>query len=277
METLTVKIDRTVESSAIGKRVERGHVSNVIKPGTVIKSDSGESLIIFGRLEKKQNQIKAVLPRVKYQNNARLSRQHVKSENIRSSDISFGFKPKRPVFGLPASACHLNGEEPKLYSSLMDLGVNLQNLYEIWSPKIYSRQTELMHQIGDQWKIPGTFFTQGIINDTVGLDYHYDRGNIVGCWSCMAVFLRDISGGELVIPALNLSLGIEDDTFVMFDGQSLLHGVAPIKKTSKFGRRFSIVYYAIEAMKNCGTYDEELKKMRQIDLRKHRKNASVAQ
>jgi hypothetical protein len=204
-------------------------------------------------------------------NNNPAARKRPDFENLRSTDLNFGYRPLRPVFQLPASPCLFNTKYPDAYVHLRELGAEMQSIYRRHSPETFERQLEKTAVFAKHWKIPGTFFTQGIINDTVNLDYHYDRNNIEGCWSAMAVFRRDVVGGDLYIPALDVKLEIEDETYVLFDGQSLLHGVSAITKTAAFGRRFSIVYYAIEAMKNCGTYAEELERIRQVDMNKHRK------
>ena len=37
----------------------------------------------------------------------------------------------------------------------------------------------------------------------------------------------------------------------MFDGQGLLHGVTPFTRTRRNGYRFTMVYYALQALWQC--------------------------
>jgi hypothetical protein len=275
MKTVEVTIDKSRETGLSGKAVTLDHVERhrLVSPETlIIDAATGRELIVFGKLSGDHGRLKKFLPGIRYiTGHVRLSRYQNNSENTKSADVQFGYRPKRPVFNLPAAACTLNTERPEVYRELTAYGQMMMDLYRQHSPKTFERQTQLMAGVKDWWRIPGTFFTQGIINDTANLDFHYDRGNITGCWSAMAVFMRHVSGGQLVVPALGIALAVEDSTYVMFDGQGLLHGVAPIKRESQYARRFSIVYYAHALMRNCGTYEEELEKMRQVDMRKHLK------
>jgi hypothetical protein len=275
MIILEVNINKKLDDGLLGKETSSLHIRNPIKPDTIIlDAETKKVLVVFGRFTENKSIVKSFLPSLHYSRKSRLTQMKNDYEKEGNLSIQFGFKPQRPVFQHPASACQLNLIHPTEYKRLADLGVEMMNLYKQYNIENYTRQAELLNQIGDHWKIPGTFFTQGIINDSVNFAYHYDRGNIKACWSCMAVFKEEVSGGELIIPAINSSLLVEDNTYVLFDGQSLLHGVAPIKKRTKFGRRFSIVYYAIESMKNCGTYEEEIKKMRKTDMNKHNKKVA---
>lgn len=270
MRKIHVKIDKELETPLLGKEVSAFHIINRLEPNTIIMDEATEKpLIVFGEFEKNQ-EVKSILPSLKYTNQKRLTQM----KNDYGGDIlsqNFGFKPMRTVFQQPASASKFNSDYPKEYKKIASLGAEMMGLYKRYSEENYNRQIEMISEVDEQWKIPGTFFTQGVINDSVNFSYHYDRGNFKNCWSCMAVFREDVDGGELVIPGIKTALAIKDHNYVFFDGQSLLHGVTPIKKTSQYGRRFSIVFYALEAMKNCGTYEEEIAKARSMDMRKHKK------
>lgn len=270
MQTLSVKLNQDVEPTHIGRQASLSDVGQLVPPNTIITVE-GRPLIVFGKFKHEHKGIKAMLPRIKYTSKDRLTRRNNEYATQDASDTQFGYKPMRPVFNLPASACKFNAEYPGYYQGLVGLGQELSTLYAQIYPLKFNEQCLKASAIRDHWKLPETFFTQGIVNDTANLDYHYDRGNITGCWSCMAVFRRQVEGGQLVVPAIDAALDIQDETYVLFDGQALLHGVAPIIKTGPYGRRFSIVYYAIEAMKQCGSYEDELKRIRQTDMNKHAK------
>lgn len=275
MRELAVKNNRSVEPPLVGRKVALGTVSRRVEPGVIIRcEESGRPLIVFGRYEQPHTRVKRHLPHIRYTEKDRLTRRNNDYDSVKAADRQFGYVPNRPVFNLAAAPAKLNAEEPLAYHDLQNLGLEMMQLYRQHNPDTYTEQERKTATIKPCWKMPGTFFTQGIINDTVMLDFHYDRGNIKGCWSCMSVFLRGVKGGELVVPAIDLALAVDDETYVFFDGQALLHGVAPVEKTTSKGRRFSVVYYAIKAMERCGTPQEELERMRRIDVNKHRKATS---
>jgi hypothetical protein len=114
--------------------------------------------------------------------------------------------------------------------------------------------------------MPGSVFTSGIVNQTSELTYHYDAGNFHGAWSCMMALSYDTEGGNLVFPAYRIALSVEENRLFMFNGSELLHGVSHIKKRTSRAYRYSIVFYALEAMKHCLEPCEEVKRARQSDI-----------
>lgn len=78
----------------------------------------------------------------------------------------------------------------------------------------------------------------------------------------MLVFKRDIVGGHLSCPEYGLGFKLKNNSLLMFDGQSILHGVTPIQKKSASAYRYSIVYYSLQQMWKCMSVDEELARIR---------------
>lgn len=283
MQTLAVTVDKSVEQGLAGVGVTHADLARyrLVEPGAVITdAATGRVLLVFGRLGGDYSSLKRLLPTLPFMSYKRPKMKHQRSDSdydqAKHSQVQFGFKPRRAMLNIPASACMFNAANPTAYRQLVAFGSECMGLYKHWSPEFYNRQTELMGKVLPCWFLPGTFFTQGSINDTAAISYHYDRGNVAGCWSAMGVFRRDVRGGQLLAPALGIALNIQDETFVLFDGQSLLHGVAPIEAVGPYARRFSVVYYAHAAMQTCGTYEEEAEKLRDSDIRKHRRNKTRA-
>lgn len=75
-------------------------------------------------------------------------------------------------------------------------------------------------------------------------------------------FINVIEGGRLSIPEYDIKLEIADDTLVIFNGQEILHGVTPIKKTHPKGYRYTVVYYSMEQMWKCDSLNEETDRIR---------------
>jgi hypothetical protein len=78
----------------------------------------------------------------------------------------------------------------------------------------------------------------------------------------MIVFKGDVMGGHLVIPELDISLEVADNSLTIFDGQDYLHGVSPIEYLHQDSYRYSVVYYSLERMWQCMTVDEEIARIR---------------
>jgi len=270
---IPLTVNTELEHGKVGRQFRNGDVTRLIEPNSILIGPGGKPLVVFGRLERDYSQIKAYLPHFKYHYEKRLGRTNRAHESMKHGEIGFGFFPKKPMFNLAAAANKFNYEEPGCYRLFCELAQDLMGYIEKYNPERYLEQLNQSYQIHERWKLPNTFFTGGNINDTANLDYHYDKGNFKDCWSAMAVFRRDTVGGNLAIPALNCELQIEDETFVLFDGQSMLHAVTPITKTKLKGRRFSVVFYGLQQLKNAGTYDEELQFMRDSDMRKQTRNA----
>jgi hypothetical protein len=262
----------------IHRQASLSHVKNLIEPDTIILAPNGEVIIVFGKLEQEFSDVKTFLRKVKYNKNRRATRYIAEGKNAKNfSDATFGYKPKKPIFNTPASACNFNFTYPAYYSRLIQLGLHLTEKYKTYGAAKYEYQKNTVtEQVKPNWIIPGTVFTQGIINDSNTLDYHYDRGNFKDFWSCMSVFCHDIKGGELVVPSLDLALNIQDYTYVLFNGQAHIHGVNTIKKLSAKAFRYSVVYYALQGMKNCESLEAEIQKARNADLVKHLKKVKTS-
>ena len=121
------------------------------------------------------------------------------------------------------------------------------------------------------WTIGGSPFTSGIVNKNNQLKYHYDAGNFKGVLSNMVVFKKDVDGGHLVIPELDIVLEVEDNTLTIFNGQDILHGVSTIEYENEHAYRYSVVYYSLEQMWKCEPFGEEIKRIRKVKTEREKK------
>ena len=78
----------------------------------------------------------------------------------------------------------------------------------------------------------------------------------------MAVFKHDVEGGYLCLPEYRVAVECKNNSLFIFDGQSILHGVTPIRRLTTEGYRYSIVYYTLQQMANCLPPEEELNRIR---------------
>jgi hypothetical protein len=92
----------------------------------------------------------------------------------------------------------------------------------------------------------------------------------------MLGFKKDIEGGHLTIPELDLAFDIGDQSLLLFDGQSLLHGVTPFRRTTDAAMRYTVVFYSLEGMWRCEPPGEELKHFNRARTRNERLRAEKA-
>lgn len=135
--------------------------------------------------------------------------------------------------------------------------------YHEFGGDMFKQHEQAMARVLPEWRMPGSVYTSGIINENNALAYHFDSGNFRGCWSGMIVLPHRITGGELVLPQFRVAFRFKTPSVFFFDGQSILHGVMPIQRPS-MGYRYSLVYYSLQQMWRCLPADEELLRAKEM-------------
>lgn len=177
-----------------------------------------------------------------------------------SSSRTYGFQPRAPLRRRNyCCAARANLERPDIMERILDWVQAAEKDYADWAPAKYHKHKGLAEQVLPAWRMRQTAFTSGIINHSTALGYHTDTGNIKECWSMMLVLRKGVEGGQLVLPEYDCALSLPHGSQLFFDGQGLIHGVAPIRQIRKGGKRFSIVAYTLSGMLACLEPAEELK------------------
>lgn len=256
-----------------------------IHPNTIVKVD-GVVELIYGELDMAQCagfQVEQACREIKYSESQRLARAQEGAPTrkgggslkgrIRTIDTKFGFRPQRPLYGLPAGPSQFNADYPLHYMSLEKMAPWLQARYFEHNPVKALNHLDAMSVVREDSRIggKGSLFTQGVINKANILPYHFDSGNFPGAWSAMVYYIKGMSGGDLLLPGLRARLIPQNRTYVLFDGQGTLHGVSPAQGTVPGAYRYSLVFYALALMKRVGTQHEQMLKIRHSDMVKHRK------
>lgn len=255
----------------IGKRVQESDCTNEVRAPVSIYID-GKLALVYGKLSRDYSSVVGILRATKFSSNRRLTQYLNKKdlEVISTVDRNFGFNPPNAVFNNAAGPCTFNREHPTWFAHLAGLGEELQETYEKFHPEQFETHRRYVDlNIRPEWRMGKTIFTQGVMNDANALGYHFDRDNIVGGWSAMAYFTQRCTGGNLIIPSLGIKLMCESDTFMLFDGENLIHGVTPIRLPTSLSYRYSIVYYTRESMAGLGSMGDELERTRRSELQKH--------
>jgi hypothetical protein len=257
------------DTKQVGSQAFEVVCEHEILPNTIVRAKgTNEILLVYGRFEQKHLELKSICRAIKFSKHRRLTQLINDYERPESVDIAFGSRPPNPVFGLAASQCIFNKSSPNWYSSICGLGAELETLYAKHEPIKHAKQKQVVSDIHEDWRLPKTScYTQGVLNDANVLGYHFDRDNVPNGFSAMAYFKRHVTGGNLVLPQLNAKLICEDETYVLFDGQSLLHAVTPILKgDKKSSYRYSFVFYARQSMVGLESFERELEKTKKKEM-----------
>lgn len=138
----------------------------------------------------------------------------------------------------------------------------LCEVYERHFPEAYRSAIEEVHgAVVPDWRHNRTPFQTININVNHAIKYHRDTGNFRKAMSTVLIVKDEIAGGELTVPEYDMTLAQRDGAFTVFDGQSLVHGVLPIRRLSPRGYRASIVFYSMNALKNCYPYQAEIDRL----------------
>jgi hypothetical protein len=232
-----------------------------------IDSETKQIIFIHKKLDFDDHDILWALGRIKYEENTR-------TNGLKTRSRIFGYNPRNTVRKDFCSTTSLAYKQPREHAIVCQYGVQISGLYSEFTPETYAKHKEIMQEkVLDEWAIKETPFTSGIINKNNPLKYHFDSGNFKNVYSCMAVFKKHIRGGFLSMPEYRVGVSLPHNSVFMFDGQSVLHGVTPITKTSPDAVRYSIVYYSLQQIWNCLPLSEEIARIRNRKTERERRRA----
>jgi len=179
-----------------------------------------------------------------------------------------GIRYESRVFGVtPPAAMRLrygcsystfNKQHPEIYAILTRIIQRAENLLAEYMPLAYEKHQALVEtNVHPDWRIGSSHFTSGIINNTAALPYHKDSGNIKGTLNVMLCLRSGVGGGSLHLPEWDVNFAIPDWSITTFDGQMFWHGVTPFTRTKKESHRYTIVFYAKQAVTECVSFQDE--------------------
>jgi hypothetical protein len=232
-----------------------------------IDADTKAVIFVHARMAFDDQDIMGALARIRYEEN-------IRTAGLKTRSRIFGYNPRNTIRKNYCSVTSLAYQQPQEHAIVCQYGIQISQLYSVFTPEAHRRHMEIMaDKVLDEWAIRETPFTSGIINKNNPLKYHFDSGNFKDVYSCMAVFKRDVRGGYLSMPEYGVGVSLPHNSVFMFDGQSVLHGVTPITKTSKQAVRYSIVYYSLQQIWNCLPLSEEVARVRAKKTERERRRA----
>lgn len=187
--------------------------------------------------------------------------------------VTFGYAPRSPLAQDYCTAARLRVTDPGAEAALCRAAQVVARFYRAYHPALYAwHYAWVRTNVLPMYRLPGSPFTSGVVNRST-LPFHHDGGNLPGGWSGMLVFRYNVSGGELVIPELDLAVALPDHSLLLFDGAALVHGVVPVTPTGADSFRRSVVYYSRRAMWECAPPDRELERIRRLGTERSRRSS----
>lgn len=203
--------------------------------------------------ERLASEIAQQLHHVQWQGDPRVNGGEARLSGIVVAHNTFGFTAPvqlRRRFG--CSRSRFDTDNPQIATNLYRFAQQANEAFARFAPGAYRRTVAAVDNlIAPVWRLPGSPWTSGVINNTAALPYHRDSGNVRGSWSVMLGCRNDVSGGLLHLRDYDVYLAIPHGSLTMFDGQSLVHGVTPLEPTSLAAWRYTIVAYAKTTMRHC--------------------------
>lgn len=230
----------------------------LVDASTVVRDvGEGKVSIVYLELEEDHSPVVQALKRISYNKDSR-------TRGMMTRSRVFGFMPRNTIRRDYCTATSLLHEDPDAHQLVMRYADKVARQYEQFNPELYAEHQRQVERVLPDYKIGKSVFTSGIINKNNPLPYHHDAGNFKNAWSNMLVFKHRTTGGYLSVPEYGLGFELKDNSLLMFDGQSILHGVTPIQKFGKQAYRYSIVFYSLQQMWQCLTPEEEMKRYRKV-------------
>lgn len=265
MKTIEITPKEIDYNDFIKRTALESDVSTLIKEDCII-TVNGVPEIYYCILPPEQlKNVRWAVKNIKYSTTTRTG-------GLKTQSKIFGYSPRNALRNDYCNITAMSEEETKQHSVITEFGKVLSQYYKEYMPSDFeAHEKVVVEKVKKDWIIKDTPFTSGIVNKNNPLKYHLDSGNFKGLMSNMLVLKKDVSGGYLVIPELDIALECPDGALVIFNGQRILHGVSPISYENNKAYRYSIVYYSLEQMWKCETIDEEIARVRNLKMERENK------
>lgn len=246
-----------------GKRQIRATAPNppegalvIDEDAVIIDEDSGVVVAVQSLGETQlASEIGQHLRHIKWQGHADLQGHSgpVRLSGIAVTNSTFGYAQPVPLRRRWAcTRCRIHTDFPECAAAIDRFVHTAERKFRQMAPDVYRETAEaVLALVPEAWRIKGTPWTSGVINNTAALPYHKDSGNIPGSWSAMIACRSGIGGGLLHLADYDAYLAVPHGSISIFDGQSVLHGVTPFHVTSHDAWRYTLVAYAKSGMKTC--------------------------
>jgi len=157
--------------------------------------------------------------------------------------------------GEPCRLSALTADHVGAFAALRPLLGEVTRHFAATLPDRYAAQQHFVEGISPDFVIRGTPFTTVTVNRSWRTAAHRDEGDLRAGFGVMVV-LGEFEGGALIFPKFRTAFDVRPGGLLLADVHEL-HGNAPLDIPPGH-QRLSLVFYARERMKACGTKAEEL-------------------
>jgi hypothetical protein len=136
----------------------------------------------------------------------------------------------------------------------------MDKVYRDAMPGAYEQQRRLIELTSTDYRIKGTVFTTGTVNDTHAFVAHRDRGNLALGASVMTVLRRGAyAGGLFVLPEYRVAFDLGSRDVILFPPDALHGNTAFVGERGRYERLSVVAYYLREVLR-CGSAEEEYRR-----------------
>lgn len=136
----------------------------------------------------------------------------------------------------------------------------VDNVFRDLVPERWEAQMEIVRNSSPDFYIHGTSFTTLSVNRNFRTAIHKDQGDLKEGFGVLSVLRAgDYTGGYLTWPKYKVGVDLGTGDVICCDVHEW-HGNTPIYGPQRKWERISLVFYYREAIKECGTAEEELER-----------------
>ena len=245
-----------------GQRQVRAHAPSpgpdsliIDRDVVIVDADSGEVVVAYVvAAESIATRLARSLAHVEFDNDIYTNvNTTTRLSGLAVTHCTFGYQPPQPMrrrYGCCRS--QFNARYPEAMDALGEFCRVAEHVFRTQAPDVYELTGQAVREtIAPAWLIGGTPWSSGIINHTASLPYHRDQANIPKSWSAMLGCRQGVEGGYLHLVDYDAYLAVAHGSVSIFDGQSIIHGVTPLRMVKPNGYRYTCVTYAKSAMCAC--------------------------
>lgn len=148
------------------------------------------------------------------------------------------------------SSVHAVPTTKTFVKAMMALMNQCELIYRDIMPETAQEQERLVREIPEKWRF-GKLFTSSISNYNISAPYHTDNANIKGSCNFIITKRNNSKGGNLHVPDYDATFDQCDYSLLVYPAWRNMHGVTPITTTQDGGYRNSLVFYALQSLKNA--------------------------
>jgi hypothetical protein len=146
------------------------------------------------------------------------------------------------------------------WAKVLGLLQAMDGVYRAALPAAYAEQLIFAGLTNPDYRIRGTVFTTGTVNDTHAFVAHRDRGNLRLGASVMTVLRAGAySGGLFVLPEYRVAFDLGSRDVILYPADALHGNTAFVGEPGRY-ERLSVVAYYLRGMLRCGSAGAEYRR-----------------